>query len=191
MIRDLGAGIGHVNPDLLVADAGEEISTQIGRRFQLLTRDYLAGSYPITGSGRWIGKVDGKETDMDAVAETLEEGRRTSNILCECRFTRQKTGFSAYDKLKADAAAARCEYNRRLAIASGPGFEDGLREWSDENGEPWLIGLEKIFGLEPPDPLRTDDGDASPDERGVLDAVLIWSASAGPSPPRRCPSASG
>jgi len=42
------------------------------------------------------------------------------------------------------------------ALASGSGFSKELEEWTEDRGEPWLVGLEKIFGLESPDELWPD-----------------------------------
>ena len=144
------------SPERVLSRAMPAISAFLSRRFELMVRDYAVREYRVRRIGKWIGAVDREHTDIDVAAEACDDRDSTVTLVFECKFAKNPMGFQTLNRLESAVKAAGCTHDRRLALASGSGFSKELEEWTEDRGEPWLVGLEKIFGLESPDELWSD-----------------------------------
>ena len=144
------------SPERVLFKAMPAISAFLDRRFELMVKDYVVREYHIRRIGKWIGAVDREHTDIDVAAETCDDRDSTVTLVFECKFAKSPMGIPALNRLESAVKAAGCTHDKRLALASGSGFSEELKEWAEDRGEPWLVGLEKIFGLEAPNELWPD-----------------------------------
>ena len=73
-----------ISPEAKLDVIRSRIDTFMGRRFEILCRDYILGSYDVGEIGTWWGRVDGTDTDIDIVASVYDGSRRASNLMVEC-----------------------------------------------------------------------------------------------------------
>ncbi|MBR4686132.1 MAG: AAA family ATPase [Candidatus Methanomethylophilaceae archaeon] len=142
----------------------QQITTFLGKQFEIFCRDEISIRYPCVEIGSWWGavpvrdeegnpihddrgKVVTEDEDIDVVA-TLRSGNNRIDMFAECKFTKNKVSFTTLNKLQRRVSSLKGGYNARLAIVSGSGFEDDLIEYAEDAGVI-LIGPENIVGKEP------------------------------------------
>lgn len=156
VVKDRRSEMETDSPERVLSRAMPAISAFLDRRFELMVKDYMVREYHIRRIGKWIGAVEKEQTDIDVAAEAYDDRDSTVILVFECKFAKTPMGFSALNRLESAVKAAGCTHDKRLALTSGSGFSKELEEWTEDRGEPWLVGLEKIFGLESPDELWSD-----------------------------------
>ena len=129
-----------------------DIDTLLGRRFELMCRDYVTSNYTVNEIGSWWGSMDGTDTDIDVVAEVYNKDDLIITLLGECKFRREPAGMSIISDLEKKAKFARAKKNVRMAVFSLGGFSEGLVEYASDSGT-LLIGKEKLLGEVAPDVL--------------------------------------
>jgi len=144
--------------------ASQQISSFLGRQFEVFCRDVFPSKYPCTEIGSWWGAVpvrdeDGRiirdgngkamteDADIDLVA-TLRRGNNRVDLFAECKFTRRKASFTVLNNLEKRVDSLKGGHNPRLAIVSVYGFEEDLREYAEDKGII-LIGLDNLIGKTP------------------------------------------
>lgn len=149
--------------------ASPMISAHLGKELEPFCRDLVRRSYPCTSVGTWRGAVpvrgddgkvvigpDGKpeteDADIDAVA-ILREGQDTAVLYGECKFTGKRMGFAALNTLIERIDGLKDGRNRRIALFSVSGFEEGLEEYAESNGIA-LFGAEELTGKAPLPEIR-------------------------------------
>ncbi|MCL2296460.1 MAG: AAA family ATPase [Methanomassiliicoccaceae archaeon] len=138
-----------------------DISTFIGHRFEELCGQYIDTEYNVKERGRWWGRVGTEDTDIDIVAFVYDDDLRINTILAECKFRRQKTGFSALNSLTACASHIGCIVNEHYILFSASGFEGKLEEFTEDHNV-MLVDLDKLLGRSPPDKLDRKSGSFGP-----------------------------
>lgn len=77
------------------------ISTRLGIRFEAVCREYICANYPVKDIGKWWGRIDGEDVDIDIVAKVINDDLSSRMFVCECKFTNKPVGFSEYNTLSA------------------------------------------------------------------------------------------
>ena len=124
------------------------IDTYLGQRFELLCRDFIIGQYVVKEIGRWWGRLDSEETDIDVVAKIIDGDGMTRNVFCECKHTGRKVGFGTLNTLRRRVEGLKAD-DPVLVLFSASGFDDDLSEYAEEGGVI-LIGLEHMLGKKEP-----------------------------------------
>lgn len=154
IVRNIRVQMESMGPDKIVGLNRDGIATFLGKRFELLVMEHMVRSYPVKSIGRWMGMSGGHVTDIDVVADVLDEMNDVIHVLCECEFTRKEASLADLIDLQEMAESAGCTENRRFMIFSGYGFKENLVDQAESTGAA-LIGIDQILGKIPPvDPLR-------------------------------------
>lgn len=140
------------SPTDVCREARSDVRTYMGHAFESVVADYIRRSYYTTAVGKWEGRCDGEEMDIDVVAVTKHEKGFEVTILCECKFRNDKADLPEIKGLRRRAEAAGCRGSTRFMIASVSGFTDRLAEYAEDH-HVMLVGPGKILGREAPDPL--------------------------------------
>lgn len=146
------AGVGITEPAVICRNAKPDVQTYMGRAFEAVVAEYVLRSYGARRIGRWEGRCGGETADIDVVATARTEDGLDVTILCECKFRKGPMDLQALNDLRLRAEAAGCIGNRRLMLASAGGFTSRLAEYAEDSGA-MLVGLDKLLGRVPPDPL--------------------------------------
>ncbi len=134
-----------------------DISTFLGKRFEMVVEQYIMDSYLVKEMGKWIGHSLGESTDIDIVAKVYDEHRVVMNLVCECKFRSKPATMADLEELRESSKDAGCIENVRYMIASWGGFKNNLIEEAEDRDDLFLVGREKIMGSEPADPLMGKD----------------------------------
>ena len=129
-----------------------DISTFLGRTFELLCRDYIVSSYMTGEVGSWWGRSGDEMTDIDVVAEVYNKDDILLTVLGECKFRKDPAGVSVITSLRRKADSAKADTNVRYAVFSLGGFTEELEEYASDTGV-WLIGPDKLLGDVQPDDI--------------------------------------
>lgn len=137
-----------------------EIATFLGRRFEMMCADYIRSSYITLRIGKWWGRANGEDTDIDIVAD-VSDGRNKYRLYCECKFRRKETTMRDYMELRsvADEIGGRGgPVNERYILFSASGFSDSLVEAAEDEPRLILVDLDTLVGRKAPADL---DGPSS------------------------------
>ena len=143
-----------ISPDVKLDVIRSRIDTFMGRRFELLCRDYILDSYVVGDIGTWWGRTDGTDTDIDIVATVYDRDRRVSNLMVECKFSRKAMNCKVLDDLEAKTENTSSIPNLRYMIVAVSGFDTELED-AMEDGRVILVGTDKLLGRVPPDDLES------------------------------------
>lgn len=136
------------------------ISTQLGKSFEFLCRDFVGKAYGCSEVGSWWGTIgsmseDGIEeevdTDIDVVA-TVSKGKDRIDLFGECKFRSRMMGMSDLETLMRRVGGLHGRFNPRYILFSASGFDEDLTDYAADNGV-LLIGLDVLFGDSPAPPL--------------------------------------
>ena len=127
-----------------------DIDTQIGHAFEKVCGDWLDSAYMVAERGQWWGKIDGTDADIDIVAKVYDDRRMIHTVLAECKFSRKRMGFSAYNTLVSRSKAAGFTENVSFMLFSAIGFDDELREYASDEGIALVDGETLMGKREPP-----------------------------------------
>lgn len=127
----------------------------MGKRFELICRDYVGRHYPCKELGSWWGRStqDGAPVDID-IAAMVYAGGGTRPLFCECKYTNKPVTWTAVNTVWERVDALKL-YGADLTIAvfSGVGgFKENLLEDAEDRGV-MLIGLEELLGERPAPPI--------------------------------------
>ncbi len=153
VIRKHRSEIAQSIPELLYRVIKDDISTFLGKRFEIAVKDYIISSYAVREIGKWIGTSDGEDTDIDVVAKVYDDHMIVMNLMCECKFKTKAATCADFENLIIKTDDAHCYENIRYMIASWGGFKENLIELAEDRDDLFLVGADKIMGLVPPDPL--------------------------------------
>ena len=128
----------------------KDIDTFLGRRFELLCRQYVSSSYQTVAVGSWWGRVDGEDTDIDVVAEVYNSDGLVITLAGECKFRNERAGAGIVYELERKLISARAGPNVMMAVFSIGGFTKELVEYASDHGV-LLIGTDKLIGETEPD----------------------------------------
>ena len=143
-----------ISPEVKLDVIRSRIDTFMGRRFEILCRDYILGSYDVGEIGTWWGRVDGTDTDIDIVASVYDGSRRASNLMVECKFSRKAVSYKVLDDLEAKTESTSSMPNLRYMVVAVSGFDTELEAAMDD-GRVILVGADKLLGRVPPDDLES------------------------------------
>ena len=140
----------------------DRIASFFDHRFEEVCRQYVSGTEKCRWIGKWWGSVprledgaivrdeSGKavtdDTDIDIVAEAMN-GVNVDLILCECKFTRRKTGMRELEELVNRGMSVRKGHqNKRYILFSRSGFTDDLIEYLEDHPglRAKLVGMDDI-----------------------------------------------
>lgn len=141
-----------MSSDKKYALMADDISTFLGHKFEDLCGQYIDTEYEVKERGRWWGRAGTEDADIDIIASVYDDDLRVNMILAECKFRRQKTGFSTLNSLKDRASCIRGIVNEHYMLFSISGFEENLEEFAEDHGI-MLVGIDKLQGRSPPDRL--------------------------------------
>lgn len=136
---------GTMDPDMVYGMMEHDIDTFLGKRFESFCGEWLDRVMNVKRRGTWWGRVDDTDTDIDIVADVVDGGLFVHTLLVECKFRRNKVGFSAYNDLVQRGEAAGAGDNTRYMIISISGFDTRLEEYAEDNGVI-LIGPDELVG---------------------------------------------
>ena len=135
---------GSVSASLKYKVMKHDIDTFMGHRFEDVCGQYVDQKYNVKERGRWWGRVNDEDTDIDIVASIYDEDLRVSTLLSECNFRKQPMGFKAFnDLLKRTSVINRLENIRYILFSIG-GFDSKLEECA-EGREIILVDHIKLF----------------------------------------------
>ena len=142
----------------------EAIDSFYGLRFEDVCAQYVRSVRKCLRLGNWSGKVrildengcvcrseSGKvpteDVGLDIVAEIME-GTAETALVCECRFTRRRSGRRGFEELGYRASEALENDNIRYIMFSGSGFTDELVEMAEDRPglHLELVTLDDIAG---------------------------------------------
>jgi len=129
-----------------------DISTFMGHRFEDLCGQYVDTEYSVKERGRWWGRAGTEDVDIDIVAYVYDDDLRVNTLLAECKFRKQKTGFSALNDLTGRVSRIGGTMNENYALFSASGFEENLEEYAEDHGI-MLVSIDKLLGKAPSDKL--------------------------------------
>lgn len=135
-----------MGPDSASERLDPEIRTFMGRGFEAACRDYVKHACVCSDIGRWWGRVDGEDVDIDIVA-VIEEDGASKVLLAECKYRRRRTSYGAFAALKERGMHVRTRLTPVYAVFSRSGFSDDLKE-AEEDGLVTLVGLDGIYGVD-------------------------------------------
>lgn len=161
-----------------------EVSSFLGHRFERFCADYIRENYITLDIGKWWGRIDGEDTDVDVVAKVTEDDIRY-DLYCECKFRGRPATFAAYEELRGKVSFInrdRGPPNCRYVIFSASGFSESLLEAGDTDPELILVDLETVTGGRPAPRLRK-----GPSRRARGPGAI----GTGTCPSRRCVSVTG
>lgn len=144
----------NISPEIKMRALSARIDTFMGRRFELLCRDYLIASYTVGDIGTWWGNVDGTDTDIDIVAQVFDERMHVSYLMVECKFSRSRVRHEVLDALEEKTGQTTTIPNLRYMIMAVSGFDHELEDEGSE-GNVILVGADRILGRVPPDDLES------------------------------------
>ena len=147
----------NMDPDKKYALIANDISTFMGHRFEELCGQYIDTEYSVKERGRWWGRAGTEDADIDIVAFVYDDAMKVNTMLAECKFRRQKTGFSTLNSLMARASQIGGILNEHYVIFSASGFEEKLEEYAEDH-EIMLVDIGKLLGKSPPDRLDRSVG---------------------------------
>ena len=130
-------------PDKAYKAMEQRLDTYMGHMFELVCRDYVVSHFTVSEIGKWWGKIDSEDADIDIVAKIVDDDLFTRNLFCECKFTKKPIGFETLNALRYRVDRLKVD-NPVLMLFSAGGFESDLREYAEENGVI-LIGLEDLL----------------------------------------------
>ena len=130
-----------------------DLRTFLGARFERFCETFIGEHYFCRSVGKWWGKANGEDTDIDVVAEVSQD-RISYTVVAECKFTAKPMGFGALNRLRG-RIGKRCDgRNLRIMLMSVSGFDDDLRDYAEEQGII-LIDLDVLVGNSPAPRLRS------------------------------------
>lgn len=141
------------DPDTAYSMIEGRIDTFLGKRFEDMCSDYIAENYPCIKVGKCWGSflnVEDGETedgDIDVVA-TIQTRNGRIDLFGECKFSRNRVGFTEYNKLERRVEGLNADLAVRYVLFSASGFESDFAEFADINGI-LLIGLDELIGRRP------------------------------------------
>ncbi|MDO5862627.1 MAG: ATP-binding protein [Thermoplasmata archaeon] len=136
------------------------ISTQLGKSFEFLCRDFVGKAYGCDEVGSWWGTVESVsedgikeavDADIDVVA-TKSSGKNRIDLFGECKFRTRKMGMSDLRTLESRVENLHGRFNPRLILFSASGFDEDLTEYAADSGM-LLIDADVLFGDKPVPPL--------------------------------------
>ena len=148
------------DPDLALTSMSGSISTFLGKRFEILCRDYVRDHYPCRSVGRCWGSfltLDGpdssvEEGDID-LAALLDNGNGwTMNLFGECKFRRKVMGFTDLNKLTRRVDSLQVD-SASLMLFSISGFDEDLVEYAEDNAIA-LVSIDELMENRPAPALR-------------------------------------
>lgn len=135
---------GPADADTKYLEIEPDISTFLGRRFEVVCGEWMDRNMNVKRRGTWWGRVDGEDADIDIVATVYDEPPRTHTVLAECKFRRRPTGFDALNALERRARAAHAEEDVEFVMFSASGFDTRLEEHAEDHGIR-LVGPEELL----------------------------------------------
>lgn len=132
----------------------DRIDAFIGRSFERFCSDYVLDSYRCLDVGTWWRSwPDGRTEEVDIVADVMDG--RNKVVLCgECKFRRRGVDSDVLDRLAERVSLMAPQATARLIVFSPYGFTRDMESYAEERGAI-LVGLDRLVGKEPPEPLRT------------------------------------
>lgn len=132
----------------------DDIVSFLGERFERFCSEYVRDNYLTLRIGRWWGRFEGEDTDIDIVAR-VSDGRSRYDLYCECKFRRRETAYRDYRNLKDKVTALNSgrDVNERFMIFSASGFSDSLMEAEEDEPRLILVDLDMLVGRKPAKPL--------------------------------------
>ena len=97
--------------------------------------------------GRWWGKVDGEETEIDIVAF---DAKSKHYILGECKFRNSEMSVADLDRLENKNGIVKQGAEVRYALFSKSGFSGGLLTMAEQNDDLRLFPLSEILSCKNP-----------------------------------------
>ena len=122
----------------------DEISTFMGFRFEDVCTDYVRNRFLCKKIGKWWGWTDGETSDIDIVAEVVDNGNSYA-IMAECKFRNRKTGMTALEELEFRSGFVKGYNNIRFMIFSGSGFTEELMDVAESRSDLELVSLDDLF----------------------------------------------
>lgn len=127
----------------------EQISTFLGRMFEMQCAEYVKERFVVKDIGMWYGRIPkrdrngvvmkddaGKtitqETDIDIVAY-VKNGTNTVELYGECKFTGQPMNMGDVKSLVSRMENANVGANNRMIFFSRYGFDDKMAKYAEEN----------------------------------------------------------
>jgi hypothetical protein len=124
---------------------GHEVDTFLWMRFELLCRDFVIDRFNVKEIGKWWGRSDGEDVDIDVVAKVLDGSGRTRYLLGEFKHRSKPMGFGTLNTLRGRADELGVE-DPVLALFSYSGFEDELAEYAENEGI-FLFDTDALMGM--------------------------------------------
>lgn len=124
------------------------ISGQLERSFEILCRDFVAGTYDCDEVGSWW---DEGGAGIDIVAAVNGTDGRI-DLFGECSLRARKMGMSDLRTLESRVENLHGRFNPRLILFSASGFDEDLTEHAADIGV-LLIDTDILFGDRPAPPL--------------------------------------
>ncbi|MGN0099165.1 MAG: ATP-binding protein [Candidatus Methanomethylophilaceae archaeon] len=136
---------GAMDSEIVYGMMEHDIDTFLGRRFESFCGEWLDRVMNVKRRGIWWGRVDGVDTDIDIVADVVNRELFVHTLLVECKFRKNRIGFSAYNDLVERSEVAGAGDNTRYMMISIAGFDTRLCEYAEDNGV-LLIGPDELLG---------------------------------------------
>ncbi len=126
----------------------EEIASFLGKRFERLCSEFICRNYITMDIGKWWGRIDGEDTDIDIVAR-ISDGRSKYDLYCECKFRRKESTYRDYEILKEKVSELNRRAgpaNERYMLFSISGFSDSLIEAEENDPKLILVDPDVLVG---------------------------------------------
>lgn len=120
------------------------VNTFMGLMFEDVCKAYVEEEYITEDIGRWWGRVDEEDVDID-VAAYIYDGHATRTMLAECKFRNKPTGFGTLNELQNRADGIHGLKNTFYVLFSASGFTSELEEYAEDNGIV-LVDLKGLLG---------------------------------------------
>lgn len=129
-------------PDMIYKHMADDIDTFLGRRFETFCSSYLHSKYCVVDCGPWWSRNG--EVEIDVLAKIMDSESRTSNLVCECKFTKRPIGIKVLNKLRGNTEDHLRLDNYSYVLFSASGFDDELTEYA-EGHDVELVGLRELI----------------------------------------------
>lgn len=125
----------------------KDIDAFLGRRFEILCRDFVRSRYAVKEIGCWWGRFEGTTTDIDVVAEYYDGNGIELTLLGECKFRKGPMGMETLEGLREKGKSAGAGGNVRYILFSLGGFAPELKEYAEDH-DVRLVGTEDLLSAE-------------------------------------------
>ena len=144
VMRKYGSRLKTGDADATYAEMEQAIDTFFGQAFEDVCSEFIQRKFVCREIGKWWGRGGYADREIDLAAE-IREGGNSIFLLCECKFRRRKSNFSALNQLSGAADFVKGPNNRRFALFSVSGFDDDLTEYAEGRKDLMLFGLDDLY----------------------------------------------